>query len=327
MKTLAAISGGVDSAVAAGLAIERFGRENVTGVYLHLWDGEQHSTSCSTADAVAAQQVADELGIELMEVDLSDRFRNEVVEPYAASVREGITPSPCVDCNKLFKVEELIEVAKQGSYERIVTGHYASTSGGFIRRGTAGFDQSYFLWKINPTETWWFWMPHGGFTKGNTRLMAERMGLSVADKRDSTDLCFNPKALNVHAPRLDVVGENVIPGSTVAPGELTVGQRKGLPVTGGCDAQYVTDINSTTVTLGRKEDLRVTAQDLTDIVWHHGEHHNIKAQLSSQGPAVSAIVHRGVLHYEIPRRRVAPGQDVVFYNSANQLVLGGAHVR
>lgn len=328
MKVLAALSGGVDSTVAAAMMI-RAGHA-VTGIYLGLWGGEANSTSCSTADASAAQAAADELGIKLIRFDLTDRFQREIVDSYASSVRQGMTPSPCVDCNQSFKVEHLIAYAERFGFDKICTGHYV-TNGHCIKRGLSHTnDQSYFLWKMTPEQCKWFEFPLGHQHKNVTYDNAKEWGLTASERKASTDLCFNPKGLCSDATPLVVIGDGVIPGSTVQPGELTVGQRKKLPVNGdGQGPHFVTDITANIVKIGRKKDLYVTTQPIEAPTWHcESRAGMVMVQCSSQGPSVIGEVKGGAIYFREPRRKIAPGQDIVFYDmSTDTIVLGGTHAR
>ncbi len=327
MRVLAALSGGVDSTVAAKMAIEA--GHDVSGVYLSLWGGEANSKSCSTADSEAALSAADELGIPLYVFDLNERFQTEVVDSYVSHVEKGMTPNPCVTCNTVFKIEWLTDfLLEKGDFDKIVTGHYAAiVSDKWLTRGHPDNDQSYFLWQLRRDLMKYFYFPFGNnLNKIQVRSWADRYGLSVADKPASTDLCFNPAAQCTKLAPLEVFGDGIRSTGKVQPGAVTIGQRKGLPFY-SIDSQphYVTHIDSTTVTLGRKGDLITHLQPFSAPAWLDYGYGEVMVQKSSQGPSVRAQVKEGYLEYDSATRRVAPGQSLVFYDvNHNSFVLGGA---
>jgi tRNA-specific 2-thiouridylase len=328
-KILCAISGGVDSAMAAYIT-KYYTLDPVHGIYMGLWGGEANDKSCSTADAEAARAVAEELGIPLAELDFTDAFSYRIVDHTRSEMTEGRMPSPCVDCNKLFKVDALIAYAKAKGYTKIVTGHYAINAAGVLKRHPSSNDQSYFLWKMSPDDLKWFEFPLANcHDKANVRHGARQLGLHVADKPDSTNLCFDSKGLCASAPAVSVVGRGVAPGTTVQPGELALGQRKGLPADSvDAEPSYVTDVTASQITIGRKEALFVKEQAVTDVVWYK-EPMNGRAwvKCSSQSPLERVFVYSNnerIRFSDEERRRVAPGQDIVFYNNADE-VIGGCH--
>lgn len=325
MRALVGLSGGVDSAVAAAEAKLFF--DEVVGVYLNLWGGEKHSNSCSTADSEAAQQVADELSIELVKVDLRDEFNKKIVDPYAIALEEGRTLSPCIDCNFELKASSFLSLADELAVDKIITGHYARIQDRKLYRGHEDNDQSYFLWRWIQTKLNMFWFPNGIRNKEETRKLAKRHNLSVHDRQDSTDLCFDPKKLIFSPKSIPIIGDGVVSGSCAKTGALTVGQRRGLEVnTTDAEPRYVTSINANGITLGRKEDL--VCDSLTydsDSLILDPKTSKVNVQRSSKGPVSVGQIDRGSnsISFEESVRIVAPGQDIVFYDLHNQRVLGG----
>lgn len=333
-KALVALSGGVDSTVAGWLAQKSFGKDNTEGIYLGLWGGERNNRSCSTADANAAKEAADVLGMVLREVDLTEEFQTKIVDNYRDELLQGKTPSPCVSCNSLFKIDFLINYAKQHNFDKIITGHYVGTDGRYLKRHPSSNDQSYFLWQMTPMQLSFFEFPLAVLRdKAGVRAFAAWKKLPQYNKPDSTDLCFNPKALCEDAEPIPVTGKGARPGASTKPGELTLGQRHGLPVMNdGQGPYYVTETSSTEVTIGRKEDLYVTTLELSYGALHwpkcgpDGEM-EFNVQCSSRGPVHSATVKDLEVTFKEPVRAVASGQHLVFYDKEiNAMVMGGGIV-
>lgn len=325
MKALVGLSGGVDSAVAAAEAKLFF--DEVVGVYLNLWGGEKHSNSCSTADSEAAEAVADELSIKLVKVDLRDEFNKKIVDPYTTALEEGRTLSPCIDCNFELKASSFLSLADELAVDKIITGHYARIQDGNLYRGHEDNDQSYFLWRWIQTKLNMFWFPNGARNKEETRKLAKRHNLSVHDKQDSTDLCFNPKKLIANPKSIPIIGDGVISGSCVKAGTLTVGQRRGLEVTTtDAEPRYVTNINAYEIILGKKEDLLCNSliYDPASLILDP-KISKVNVQRSSKGPVSMGHIDRKInsIIFSEPVRIVAPGQDAVFYDLHNCKVVGG----
>ncbi len=245
-RVFVAMSGGVDSSVAAALLVER--GFDVTGVTMQLWPSTDDEGGCCSVDAVRdAKRVCDLLGIPHYALNFRDSFERFVVGPYADEYASGRTPNPCIECNDRLKFSDLLaKVAAQGG-EMLATGHYArireDLPGHFVlARGVdAAKDQSYFLYRLTQEQMSRVLFPVGEHTKTDVRAMAERLGLHVHDKRESQDVCFAPaghaevvRARRSSAlrpgPIVDAEGRTL--GEHRGLGLYTVGQRHGLGVSG-----------------------------------------------------------------------------------------------
>ena len=268
-RMLVAMSGGVDSAVAALLAMKD-GREAVT-VTLELWadtdnDGE---ASCCSADAVRlARTVAHRMGLPHFTLDLREEFRAGVVDPFLADHEAGLTPNPCVRCNGDVRLDEMLEFADRLGAPKLATGHYARhTEDGMLRMAEdLAKDQSYMLCGVSPQTLNRLYFPLGDLKKPEVRELAREADLSIADKRESQDLCFlagtgksaflsNIGGLTEKTgPIINLQGETI--GNHPGHHLFTVGQRKGLAVGGG-EPLYVLakDSVANTVTVGSRDDL------------------------------------------------------------------------
>jgi tRNA-uridine 2-sulfurtransferase len=248
-RTLVAMSGGVDSAAAAQLALDAGGE--VVAVTLELWadpatDGE--ASCCSPQAVTGARRLAHGMGLAHLTLDLRDRFRAEVVDPFLDGYAEGSTPNPCVGCNGFVRFDALLDLAEALGAGRLATGHYAriarDAEGPLIRTAAdPRKDQSYMLAKLDPALLDRLSFPLGGLSKDAVRGLARDAGLAVADKKESQDLCFvaglgSRGFLQRHGgPRLRSPGEIVdregrVLGSHEGQHNFTVGQRRGLGVAG-----------------------------------------------------------------------------------------------
>jgi tRNA-specific 2-thiouridylase len=269
MRVLAAMSGGVDSAVAAALAVDA--GHDVTGVHLALSPDRQTLRSgargcCSVEDSHDARRVADELGIPFYVWDLADRFTEDVVDDFVAEYAAGRTPNPCLRCNEKIKFSAVLDRARALGFDAVVTGHHARLADGELRRSVdAAKDQSYVLGVLRADQLAAAVFPLGSMTKERVREIAAERGFAVAAKPDSHDICFIPDGdtRGFLARRLGsrpgpVV--DAVTGATVGEHDgtygFTVGQRKGLGVTVGDQRpRYVLGIEpvSRTVTIGTRE--------------------------------------------------------------------------
>jgi len=353
MKVLVAMSGGVDSSVAAARMVDA-GHE-VVGVHLALSSapGTLRNGSrgcCSKEDAGDARRVADILGIPFYVWDFADRFADEVIEDFVSSYARGETPNPCVRCNETIKFSALSARALALGFAAVATGHYARLSDGRLRRAVdRDKDQSYVLGVLTAEQLAHALFPIGDTPKAEIRAEAARRGLAVAEKPDSHDICFIPSG-DTQAFLGARIG--VRPGAVVdAEGSVlahhdgvygfTIGQRKGLGIAGpGPDGnpRYVTaiDAETGTVRVGAVEDLDVSTLSGRDPVFTAG--HPIagpvecEVQVRAHGGVVPAVaeLRDGVLQVQLrePLRGVAPGQTLVLYRPDPQgdEVIGSATI-
>jgi tRNA-specific 2-thiouridylase len=342
MRVLVAMSGGVDSSVAAALLLQR-GHE-VVGVTMKLWGGHSDSGCCSVGDTDDARRVAQQLGITHHVFNFSDDFDRLVVEPYATDHAVGRTPNPCIECNRHLKFDRLLERARKLGFDAVATGHHArvardSTGCWSLLRGRdRAKDQSYVLYMLGQQLLARVMLPVGEMSKAEVRATAAALGLRTARKPDSQDVCFISRTggreaflrerIGLHPGR--VVDEaGVVVGSVPAVELVTVGQRRGLGAPSPGDRAYAIDVDvaSSTITLGRREDLLVNKVVLRDVSWVDAppaDCEPLEVQTSAHGCPVAGCWHaRGqAVRFERPVRRVAPGQSVVVYR-ADRVVGGG----
>jgi len=354
MRVIAAMSGGVDSAVAAARAVDA--GHDVTGIHLALSRNPQSYRSgargcCSIEDAGDARRAADILGIPFYVWDLSERFHADVVEDFLAEYAAGRTPNPCVRCNERIKFEAVLDRAMALGFDAVVTGHYArlaTDDGGLVelhRAVDGGKDQSYVLGVLTQEQLRHSMFPLGGSLKEQVRAEAARRGLAVADKPDSHDICFIADGDTAGflyrelgsrpGPVVDVDGEAV--GSHDGAYAFTVGQRRGLrlgrPAADG-KPRYVLDIEpvTNTVTVGPREALEVRRLEGMGPSWCSGrapaQSVEGTVQLRAHGavhPATATVLgDRLLVDLHEPASGVAPGQSVVVYDGTR--VVGSATI-
>ena len=319
-RTLVAMSGGVDSAVAA----LRCGPSAVA-VTLELWrdsenDGER---SCCSASAVrTARRVAHDMGLAHFTLDLREEFRAGVVDPWLADHAHGLTPNPCVRCNGHVRLDAMLAFADRLGAGALATGHYARTTpDGLVRQAVdPAKDQSYMLARLDPATTCRLRFPLGALTKPEVRAEAARNAISVAQKPDSQDLCFlagtgKERFLARHGAQRERPGDVVDRagrrlGRHRGAHAYTVGQRRGVGVGGTGEPLYVleTDVESNIVTVGPREQLATTRVPVADVVLHRAAERVDRARLRSHGRALPARLHPGRLELETPVAGAAPGQ-------------------
>ncbi len=348
MRVLAAMSGGVDSAVAAARAVDA--GDEVTGVHLALSAAPQsHRTGargcCTLEDARDARRAADVIGIPFYVWDLAERFRAEVIEDFVAEYAAGRTPNPCVRCNERIKFAAVLDKAVALGFDLVVTGHHARLVDGELWRSVdPDKDQSYVLGVLTPEQLARAEFPLGDSTKTQVRAEAARRGLAVATKPDSSDVCFIADGDTAGflagrlgaapGPIVDTRGEVV--GGHDGAYAFTVGQRRGLrlgrPAPDG-RPRYVLDVvpASGTVVVGSAEALDVGEVLGTDARWGRrpvGAAFGCLAQLRAHGvpvPATAEPVGDGVrVRLHEPVRGVARGQAVVLYDGDR--VVGSATI-
>jgi tRNA-uridine 2-sulfurtransferase len=338
---MVAMSGGVDSSVAASLLVDA-GHE-VVGATLKLWGGSSDSGCCSVADVEDARRVADRLGIAHHVFNYTEEFDRSVVRPYVEAHAEGRTPNPCVECNRHVKFGQLQGRARRLGFDALATGHHARVTAGpggedaprQLRRGVdEAKDQSYVLAMLGPGQLRDLLLPVGELTKDAVRAHARRRGLETATKPDSQDVCFIHSAEGrarflgerTALHRGDVVdatsGEVV--GSVPAVELVTVGQRRGLG--GGSRRRryaVAVDVPTRRVVVDVQERATVCAVAVEEP--SATVPRRALAQVSAHGTAQPCTVEGGQVLFDRPRRPVAPGQTVAFYDLGDpSLVLGAA---
>lgn len=344
-RVLVAMSGGVDSSVAAALLLEQ--GHDVVGVTMKLWGGESDSGCCSVSDVDDARRVADHLGIEHHVFNFGEDFTRDVIDPYVAAHQEGRTPNPCIECNRHLKFDRLLRRADVLGFDHVATGHHVrighdAAGRPHLRRGhDLAKDQSYVLYVVPGNVLERISFPIGHVTKDEVRAEAARLGLRTASKPDSQDVCFITSTqgrsgfldsrVELHPGIVvDTAGQEV--GSVEAVELVTIGQRRGLGVGGFDTPRYVVDVDVPTarVTIGAKRDLLADSVSLDQVVWAHDPiEGDVLVQSSAHGTPVAARVgtrDRAVtVEFDQPRRRIAPGQSVVLYR--DDLVVGGGVAR
>ncbi|QDP98812.1 tRNA 2-thiouridine(34) synthase MnmA [Microlunatus elymi] len=352
MKVLAAMSGGVDSAVAAARAVEA--GHDVTGVHLALSKNPLSFRSgargcCSKEDAHDARRAADVLGIPFYVWDLSDRFIEDVVDDFVAEYAAGRTPNPCVRCNEKIKFAAVLERGIALGFDAVCTGHYAQLTRddhgvALHRSADQGKDQSYVLGVLDQAQLQRSYFPLGGSQKSEVRAEAERRGLAVADKPDSHDICFiaDGDTAGFLDQRLGSKPGSIVDRDGQPVGEhdgahhFTIGQRKGLRIGTPADdgkPRYVLDISpvNNTVTVGPRDALDVRTIEAIRPTWTQqavAGRWPAQIQVRAHGDPVPGTVRVDgdavLVELDEPLTGVAPGQAVVYYD--HDRVIGSATI-
>jgi tRNA-uridine 2-sulfurtransferase len=334
------MSGGVDSSVAACLLHERGFR--VLGSHLKLVDTGGVDHGCCGPQAEAdARAVAEHAGFDFEIVNMADEFERTVLSDFVDEHRRGRTPNPCARCNEHIKFGAFIRRADELGFDLVATGHYARTwrdgAGRWhLRKGLdASKDQSYVLHMLGQAQLRRSVFPVGGQSKLETRAEAVRLGLSVAEKPDSQEVCFVPGAdhgafLARHAPDLVQAGVVASPDGTF---RYTIGQRRGLGVSTGARS-YVVDVDAAahTVVIGPAELLARRGLRAERVNWVTGaapeDPFDADVRVRYRGEAAPAVVTGSIsgatVMFRSPQRAIAPGQSVVFYQADE--VLGGGTI-
>lgn len=358
MQVLVAMSGGVDSSVAAALLRDE-GHE-VVGVTLKLWGGESDSGCCSVSDVDDARRVAQQLDLEHLVFNFGEDFTRHVVEPYVRDHAAGLTPNPCIECNRHLKFERLLTRARALGFDAVATGHHARLvpdgPGGGVRLARAvdaAKDQSYVLHMLDADQLSRVLLPVGAMTKDEVRARAAGLGLRTAAKPDSQDVCFITRT---GGGRETFLGARIAlrPGRVVDTGGVeigavdavelvTVGQRRGFGSAGDSTPRYAVsvDMETATVVVGSASDLLTPVESVHSLTWVDDDARamavgdrvrRLTAQVSAHGSPISvaSVVVDATDHgsaevrWVSPQRRVAPGQSLVLYD--DDVVLGGGLV-
>ncbi|TAN61591.1 tRNA 2-thiouridine(34) synthase MnmA [bacterium] len=356
-RVVVAMSGGVDSSVALALLKEQ--GFDCVGVTMQLWDysakddacGATTGSCCSPDDVNDARAVADKLGVPFYVVNVEEAFSKEVVDYFVNGYLNGQTPNPCVKCNQILKFETLLKKALCLEADFLATGHYArianSASGYSLLKGVdQDKDQSYFLFTMTQEQLSRTLFPLGGLTKKEARAYAGRLGLKTSEKKESQEICFASDAgyaaflsNRITAEEGDIVTlENKTLGRHKGLFNYTVGQRKGLNLSGGPFYVLGIDTAKNRLIIGREGDQYSNGLVASELNWINnaakntalsGVLENVTVKIRYRHAGVKACVkmtngNSAEVRFTAKEKAVAPGQAVVFYN--NDEVLGGGWI-
>jgi tRNA-specific 2-thiouridylase len=343
-RIVVAMSGGVDSSVVAALAACT-GAETI-GITLQLYDHgaavNRAGSCCAGRDIRDARAVCDRLGIAHYVFDYESSFRESVIDRFADDYMAGRTPIPCVRCNQGVKFTDLLRLARDLGADCLATGHYVrrveGAAGAELHRAAdPARDQSYFLFATTQDQLDYLRFPLGGMPKARVRELAAEIGLGVAAKPDSQDICFVPDGdyaavVRKIRPEAETAGEIVdltgrVLGAHRGLIHFTVGQRRGLEIGGSPEPLYVVrlDAAANRVVVGPRRALAVSAASLSDINWLGGDFSgSITTKVRSMAKPVPARFDGAAVHFDDPEYGVAPGQAAVLY--AGDRILGGGWI-
>ena len=342
MRVVAAMSGGVDSSVVAGLLLEQ--GHDVIGVHMKLHDVVEGEAGhcCGLDDAMDARMVADSLGIPFYVMDLREAFRKAVMDDFTENYLAGRTPNPCIRCNGVLKFNVLLSRAKALGASHLATGHYAvlDDTGSLYRAADHAKDQTYFLFPARREAFQRTLFPLGTMTKAEVRAHAERMGLVTHSKPESQEVCFIPdddhtRFVRESAGGPDAAGDIVDEAGNVLGRHdgyfrYTIGQRRGLGVAVG-HPLYVLRIEAATrrVVVGPADRLQEQGLVASGMNWfrYPGPDEPLVARIRHNGGLIGATIEGTdpvTVRFHAPARAVAPGQAVVLYTGDE--VLGGGWI-
>ena len=342
MRIAVAMSGGVDSSVAAAL-LQAQGHE-VVGVTLQQWprddsdEAARHGGCCSLSAVEDARRVASILDIPYYCWNLEREFGERVIEPFHRDYLEGRTPNPCVRCNAFVRFDLMLSRVRELGFDRMATGHYARVLNGQLHSAVdQAKDQSYMLYHLDRARLEHIVFPLGGMTKPEVREHAREFGLPVANKAESQEICFVPRGRTASylAERLPVRAGAVVDSSGRELGThrgtalYTVGQRSGFGDLAAPGPWYVLRVDATQnrIVVGRREELAVREVVLSDVRWVDAapsEPLRCQARLRYHAPGIPAAYTEGRLLLEEPFLGAAPGQAAVMYDGTR--VLGGGTI-
>jgi tRNA-specific 2-thiouridylase len=317
----------------------------VVGITMRLWGGDSDTGCCSVADVDDARRVAQQLGIDHLVFNFTDDFHRHVVDPYVQAHRAGLTPNPCIECNRHLKFDRLSERADLLGFDAIATGHHARIEhrdgAWFVARGRdSAKDQSYVVHMLPQRELARTLFPIGHLTKAEVRRRATALGLRTAAKPDSQDVCF----ITSNGGRVEFLGTRIpfrratvidaVDGSVLGEADslemITLGQRRGIGLPGGGPKRYVVGIDheSATVKVGDESLLLCDTTSVHQVGWAHEPIAGaVRVQCSAHGASQAGVLtvtaHGVEVRWREPQRTVAPGQSIVFYDHSDTFVLGG----
>lgn len=353
-RVVVAMSGGVDSSVAAALLLEK--GYDVIGVTMKIWpdngEGSGSERGCCSLSAVEdARRVADKLGIPYYVMNFKDYFQEKVIDYFVEEYLAGRTPNPCIACNRYVKFEEFLRRAHSLDAYYIATGHYARIEydgdrGRYLLKKsvTREKDQTYALYNMTQYQLAHTLMPLGEYTKDRTREIARKLGLAVADKPDSQEICFvkdndygkfvaQRASRDIHPGYFVDTKGNVL-GKHKGIIHYTIGQRKGLGLALGKPVYVIEiDAENNVVVVGEGHEVYskgLVAGDVNYIPFERlGGPLEVEVKIRYTAPPARAVItpegeHRVRVEFEKPQRAVTPGQSVVFYQG--DLVVGGGTI-